>query len=135
MSGLVSKYVTIAQAGATILRVRWLSRRRKLPQVLAILSRAATVTVGSRTRIDDAVYYTDRWLELFPFQARGNCFPRTLALYSIARRAGYPVQFHCGVRRRGSGLDGHAWLTLNGSAFYEMNEDWKSFTVTFSYTV
>jgi hypothetical protein len=79
------------------------------------------------------VYYVDRWLELFPYNKKGNCFPRSLALYWFARRLGYPVRFQCGVRKDVSHLDGHAWLTLDRLPFHETGQHWQHYTVTFSY--
>lgn len=119
--------------GLVVLWVRLLLRFKTLPQVLDRL--------GSRSRKetpDDAVmramvYYVNRWLQLFPYNKRGNCFPRSLAIYRFARQRGYPVQFHCGVRREATGLDGHAWLTLDGQPFHEPGTHWQYFTVTFSY--
>jgi hypothetical protein len=81
----------------------------------------------------DLVYYVDRWLQLFPYNKKGNCFPRSLALYWFARRVGYPVRFHCGVRKEVSNLAGHAWLTLDHQPFHETGQQWQRFTVTFSY--
>jgi hypothetical protein len=79
------------------------------------------------------VGYVDYWLKLFPYNKRGNCFLRSLSLYRCARQLGYPVVFHCGVRRDATRLDGHAWLTLDSQAFYEPGPHWQRFTVTFSY--
>ena len=78
-------------------------------------------------------YYVDRWLRLFPYNQEGNCFPRSLALYRLARRRGFPVRFHCGVKKGVSGLEGHAWLTLESKTVYEPGMFWRDFTVTFSY--
>jgi hypothetical protein len=46
---------------------------------------------------------------------------------------GYPVVFHCGVRKELSNLDGHAWLTLDHQPFHETGQYWQDFIVTFSY--
>ena len=79
------------------------------------------------------VGYVDRWLQLFPYNPRGNCFPRSLVLYRLARQLEYPVTLHCGVRKEASALEGHAWLTLGSQVFYEPGAQWQYFTVTFSY--
>jgi len=54
-------------------------------------------------------------------------------LYWFAKRSGYPVSFHCGVRKAGAGLDGHAWLTLDRQPFHEPGQHWQRFTVTYSF--
>jgi hypothetical protein len=83
--------------------------------------------------LDDLAYYTDRWLTIFPYNVKGNCFPRSLTLYRLARRHGCHVQFHCGVAKIGETLAGHAWLTLDGKPFLEPADQWRRFTVTFSF--
>jgi len=133
MRRLMKKYWTIFRVGFFILRVRLLLRFLSLPQVLGTLepSPGAKPTLGAS--LDNMIYYVDRWLLLFPYNRKGNCFPRSVALYRYARRAGIPVRFHCGVRRSGGKLDGHAWLTLDGQPFQELSRQWQQFTVTFSY--
>lgn len=83
--------------------------------------------------MEDVAYYVDRWLALFPYNLKGNCFPRALALFFFARRAGLPVQFKCGVMMLNQQLEGHAWLVLDGHVFLEPSSYWQSFTVTVSF--
>lgn len=83
--------------------------------------------------MEDVAYYVDRWLALFPYNLKGNCFPRALALFFFARRAGLPVQFKCGVMMLNQQLEGHAWLVLDGHVFLEPSSYWQSFTVTLSF--
>jgi hypothetical protein len=130
---LVKKYWTMFCVGTVVLWVRVLLRAKSLPFVLERLHTHAGTRQPDEARMDDLAYYVDRWLQVFPYNARGNCFPRSLSLYWFARRMGYPVCFHCGVRKEGSNLDGHAWLTLDREPFHELGQHWQSFTVTFSY--
>jgi hypothetical protein len=127
------KYVTILYAGLIVLWVRALLMVKTLPQALTIM----TAPIKRRGRrpgsFEDVVYYVDRWLSMFPYNAKGNCYPRSLALYWLARRAGHSVQFCCGVRKVEGRLDGHAWLMLNGHPFHEPTLHWKEFTVTFGF--
>lgn len=83
--------------------------------------------------MEDVVYYADRWLALFPYNPKGNCYPRALTLYWFACRAGLPVQFQCGVMKPHQHLEGHAWVMMDGRAFFEPSQYWKSFTVTVTY--
>lgn len=130
---LVPKYWTILRVGVVVLRIRIALRFQTLTRVLEHVG-----PLSSKAEPDDAgmkllTYYVDRWLRLFPYNRKGNCFPRSLALYRFARQLGYPVVFHCGVRKEAAGLDGHAWLTLNEQAFLEPGTHWHAYTVTFSY--
>jgi len=133
MTRLVKKYWTVLRVGQVVLWVRFLLRVKSLPLVLDRLNPCSTTGRPDEAVMGDLVYYVDRWLQLFPYNNKGNCFPRSLALYWFARRLGYPVLFQCGVRKDGSTLDGHAWLTLDRQPFHETGQHWQRFTVTFSY--
>lgn len=129
----LSKYWTIAGVGLLLCTVRLLLRWSSLPQVLALLDRSADAARYDVLTLERRIYYVDRWLELFPYNTKGNCFPRALALYWLARRVGRPVRFYCGIKREDSKLDGHAWLTLDQEPFHELSEQWRQYTVTFSF--
>lgn len=86
-----------------------------------------------QTVMDDTAYYVDRWLALFPYNPKGNCFPRALTLFLFARRAGLSVQFNCGIMKMHQHLEGHAWLTLDGHEFLEPSSYWQAFTVTLTF--
>jgi hypothetical protein len=133
MPQLVKKYWTVLHVGLVVLWIRFLLRVQSLPLVLDRLNPHSMIGTPDEAVMGDLVYYVDRWLQLFPYNKRGNCFPRSLALYWFARRLEYPVYFHCGVRKEVSSLDGHAWLTLDRHPFYESGQHWRRFTVTFSY--
>ena len=133
MMAQVGKYWSVLQTGLLVLWVRLLLRLTSLPVVLAKLSPGSVMEPPDEAEMKKMVYYIDRWLRLFPYNQKGNCFPRSLALYRLARLCGYPVQFHCGVRRDASGLEGHAWLTLESKTFHETGMLWRDFTATFSY--
>ena len=132
MRRLIYKYWNILRMGFLVLWVRLMLRMWNLPQVLSVLE-PRSVGRGSSKDIEEALYYIDRWLQLFPYNVKGNCFPRSLSLYRVARGAGYPVSFKCGVRKEGGVLDGHAWLMLDGRPFQEIGQHWQLFTVTFAY--
>lgn len=130
---LVKKYWLVLRAGAVVLWIRFLLRLQSLPLVLEQLTSPSVANAPDDPAMRSLVGYVDRWLQLFPYNKKGNCFPRSLALYWFARRLGYPVRFHCGVRKEASRLDGHAWLTLDSQVFYEPGKQWQFFTITFSY--
>ena len=133
MMRVVKKYRAVLWAALTVSWIRILLRIKPLPQVLDRLHRCSMAQNPGGDSFEDLVYYVDRWLQLFPYNKKGNCFPRSLTLYYLARQSGDAVQFRCGVRKEAAGLDGHAWLMLDGHSFYEIGEYWQQFTVTFSY--
>jgi len=129
----LEKYWNVFRTGLLVLWVRLLLRLTNLPGVLERLSSRSARVTADEAEMKKMVYYVDRWLELFPYNQKGNCFPRSLALYRLARRRGYPVRFHCGVRKGLAGLEGHAWLTVESKTFCEPGNIWRGFTTTFSY--
>jgi Transglutaminase-like superfamily len=104
---------------------------------LKTLVRWLDVNRGARTidrvTLEKAARYVDALLARMPSPTRGNCLPRSLALFYFARRSGVPVRLHCGVRRVGERLEGHAWLSLQGQPFLETTNPEQSYRVTFSY--
>lgn len=129
---LVRKYRLIIATGLMVFGVRIASRLTSLTRLLGWLSCEPSPCHDIRV-MEDVAYYVDRWLELFPYNPKGNCLPRALTLFFFARRAGLPVQFKCGVMKLSQHLEGHAWLVLEGHGFLEPSSYWRSFTVTLTY--
>jgi hypothetical protein len=67
-------------------------------------------------------YWVDRLVDRRPFRFWGHCLRRSLALYYLATRAGYPVRMALGIRRDGANVTGHGWLELDGLPFLEPGE-------------
>lgn len=67
----------------------------------------------------------------------GICLRRSLLRYRFLRAAGVPVRIVFGARLKGAqeggGLGGHAWLTLDGEAYYERPEDYEGFVQMYVY--
>ena len=67
----------------------------------------------------------------------GLCLRRSLTRYHFLRRAGVPVVVHFGAKFVNGQADrdiaGHAWLSLNGQAYHESDENWRGFTVMLSF--
>lgn len=129
---LVRKYGVIVATGVVVVGVRIASRLASLRRLLGWLLCEISSDPNERA-MEEVAYYVDRWLALFPYNPKGNCFPRALALFFFARRAGLPVQFQCGVMKLNQQLEGHAWLVLDGHEFLEPSSYWQSFTVTVSF--
>ncbi|MCS6290857.1 MAG: lasso peptide biosynthesis B2 protein [Nitrospira sp.] len=128
----VRKYRLIVATGVVVVGVRIVSRLTSLRRLLGWLS--CEISAGpDEHAMENVAYYVDRWLALFPYNPKGNCFPRALALFFFARRAGLPVQFKCGVMKLNQQLEGHAWLVLHGHEFLEPSSHWQSFTVTVTF--
>ena len=133
MRRVIRKYCAVLWAAVTVAWIRILLRNQPLPLVLDRLHRCSRAQHPGGYSFEDVASHVDRWLQLFPYHKKGNCLPRSLTLYRLARRSGEAVQFQCGVRKGVEGLDGHAWLMLNGHPFHERGPYWQQFTVTFSY--
>jgi hypothetical protein len=63
----------------------------------------------------------------------GLCLRRSLTRYHFLRRAGVPVVVRFGAKfvdgKPDREITGHAWLTLDGHAYHEADENWRGFTV------
>jgi hypothetical protein len=116
--------------------LRWLTRdSSRLPAPGARLGPSCRAPGAGSWEPDweKAARYTDAFLRRMSFPLPGQCLPRALTLHYLARRSGLPVQFHCGVRRDGDRLQGHAWLTLHGQPFLEPQDPEGTFAVTFTF--
>ena len=122
----------IVATGVVVVGVRIASRLTSLRRLLGWLVCEISADPDEHA-MEDVAYYVDRWLALFPYNPKGNCFPRALALFFFFFRAGLPVQFKCGVMKLNQQLEGHAWLVLDGHEFLEPSSYWQSFTVTVTF--
>ena len=63
----------------------------------------------------------------------GLCLRRSLTRYHFLRRAGVPVVVRFGAKfvdgKPDREITGHAWLTLDGHPYHEVDENWRGFTV------
>ncbi len=68
-------------------------------------------------------WWVDHLVDRWPFRFWGHCLRRSLALYYVATRSGYPVVIALGIRRDGGrGVIGHGWLELEEEPFLEPGE-------------
>lgn len=67
----------------------------------------------------------------------GICMRRSLTRYYFLRREGLPLQVHFGAKfvdgKPDREITGHAWLTLDGKAYYEPGKNWRGFKVMLSF--
>ena len=105
-----------------------------LPQALAGLAPSARdilPTPPALRRLADAAALVERHSPL------GLCLRRSLVRYHFLRRAGVPLVLNFGARFKAGLADrevtGHAWVTLDGQAYFEEEENWRGFTVMMKY--
>ncbi len=114
------------------LRVRMIGVLALLPFALRALPVARIVAALTPARAPQepkpALLYPCAWwvgrlVDRWPFRYWGHCLRRSLALYFVATRSGYPVRIVLGIRRDGGqGVIGHGWLELEGAPFLEPGE-------------
>lgn len=69
----------------------------------------------------------------------GLCLRRSLLRYHYLRQLDIPVVVQFGAKfveevdRQEKDVTGHAWLTLNGRAYHEPEENWRDFTILFTW--
>ena len=77
------KYRLIVHTGLLIIAIRVALRMTSLPRLLHMLH----VGKGARTHngptLDEIAYAVDRWLTLFPYNKKGNCFPAGVESVSV----------------------------------------------------
>ena len=131
--GGYKKYWILTQV-FVVLVVIWVSLRwMRLPRLLEWLRPSRPYLSQDLLRLQAIVYYTDRWLTIFPYNPKGSCLPRSLVLFGFAQRCGFPVKIHFGVRGLDTGMVGHAWLTLEGTPFVEKTRQYKQMVETYSF--
>ncbi|MGN6734498.1 MAG: lasso peptide biosynthesis B2 protein [Candidatus Binatia bacterium] len=114
-----------------VVSIRLLLRALALTTLLRWLSPSRHCVRINADMLDKIARYTDGVLWWLSVSAKGNCLPRSLALFYFATRCGFPVRLCCGVRRMGNTLEGHAWLTLLKRPFLERGNPESYYTITF----
>jgi hypothetical protein len=113
-----------------------------LPQVMAtpltwalaeLTPKTAGLALAPATlrRLADLAALLDRQSPL------GLCLRRALVRYHFLRRAGVPLVLNFGARfvkgKPDREVTGHAWVTLNGAAYFEDSVNYQGFTVMLQY--
>ncbi len=107
-----------------------------LPEALTALtpnkpSNQYTIPPAATRRLADLAALLERHSPL------GLCLRRSLVRYHYLRRLDEPVVLNFGAKFVASEADrditGHAWLTLNGRPYHELDENWRGFTVMFTW--
>jgi hypothetical protein len=118
--------VLAVRVAATVVAVKLGLRWVALPRLMRWLTPRQPLRFVDPASLEPEIRYTNATLARLPGGGRWACLPRSLALYRLARRRGVPARLHCGVRRNGRGLIGHAWLTVDGVSLfsYEQTDEW-----------
>lgn len=90
--------------------------RSSLPALLDALSRG-TNDPAPLDVIDEALARADAITVRLPF-VPDTCLYRSLARFSMFRRAGHAARFVMGLSRPGQ-IEGHAWVELDGAPYGE----------------
>lgn len=92
-------------------------------RLVALLTPRRRLTVRRGDDLTIVRALVDRLVDRRPFRVYGHCLRRSLVLYDVATRAGYPVRIALGIRRTDDGITGHGWLELDGCPFLERGEN------------
>lgn len=108
-----------------------------LPEVMAGVTPETVVEAPDEAlerrirRLSDVAMLMNRESEL------GICLRRSLIRYHFLRQIGIQVSMNFGARivdgKPDRSVTGHAWLTLNGKPYHEAGENWRGFTVMYSF--
>jgi len=126
--------VLAARMAAVAAWVPVLMRVTSLPRAMTVLDpglgpRAAGATVLERhLRVAEGLFRDARR------RLGSNCMRRSLVLFRFLRRAGFGAEIVFGIKRGGDkGLDGHAWIELDGEPILEDGDPRAEFSVVFRY--
>lgn len=108
----------LAEVAATRVRVEWLLRRKPLDACVRALDRPSIP--ASDADPERVGHVTERWLRNRRLP-RTTCLQRALARYAMLRARGVDVAFVLGLGT--DGLEGHAWVVVDGSPWFERDVD------------
>jgi len=99
---------------------RWLRMlERRVSQLESRSGTSAAVSANRIAQLQEAAA-----LNLF-FPT--SCLERSLALWSLLRRRGFPAELKFGARKQSEKFEAHAWVELNGVALNNPAEEQREF--------
>lgn len=131
--GNIEKIMLLFGVFGLLASVRLLLSCVTLQRILEWLTPLPSQPLSDARIFPRIAHYTDALVSRIPSWAGSRCLLRSLALYYFATRCGFAVQLHCGVRRAGRELEGHAWLSLDEKPFFERGDPDQIFSTTFSF--
>lgn len=121
----------------------WRIRRMSLPDLLARINAGVFPGPREEEELEKTVGFVDSLLGHRFFQGYGRCLMRSLVLFRILRRQGWPVEIHFGVRKAGEDAEngqsgqiditGHSWLVMEGKPFLEDGSHAAGFATTYKF--
>ncbi|MBI2902690.1 MAG: lasso peptide biosynthesis B2 protein [Candidatus Methylomirabilis oxyfera] len=124
----------------TILKAECLLRATSLPTLLRRFGRDPS---SGATRREIPPYASGGSLERIRrysnfiakalLHSRRPCLLRCLALYRYCRERGIPVSIHFGVKQGPTGLEGHSWVSVDGTPLFEAEEMLRSYASIYTY--
>jgi len=123
----------------TICLAAVLLRTRRLPALLCYLSRPSHSCTGGNARLGcdarslDRVRRYSHAIITCLLRSRRPCLLRSMVLYRYCWKRGRPVAIHFGVRPGTDGLEGHSWVTLDGTPVGESEEALRPYVAVYSY--
>lgn len=118
----------------------------RLPQIMQQpLPRAMQALAPQSSQLELSERDVRRLADLAALLARrsplGFCLRRSLLRYHFLGRAGLPLGVSFGARFSTNGrargqdaeraITGHAWVTLNGDPYHELQENWRDYHVVY----
>jgi hypothetical protein len=122
-----------ARVAITVIAIKLGLRWVALPTLMRWLTPRRRSKSRDPDVLEREIRYTNATLCRLPGRGRLACLPRSLALYRLARLRGIEARLHCGVRRQGDGIIGHAWVTVDGAALLATDDDGAEWKETFTY--
>jgi hypothetical protein len=115
------------------LYIRCLLSFTKLPRLLEIIESKQNHQRKSEAEIQTMIAQIDQIARFRYFLIRNNCLKKSLVFYYFLLRAGVKdVQINMGISKVDAKLDGHCWLTHNGSVFMDTEEFVSTYKVIYS---
>ena len=124
----------------TILRAECLLRAVSLTTLLRRFGRSSslagahleTTSRTGRGSLDRLRRYSN-FIATVIFRSRRPCLLRCLVLYRYCRSRGVPVSIHFGIKRETDGLQGHSWVSLDGTPLFEEEEMLQAYANVYTY--
>ena len=81
----------------------------------------------------DRLWRYSNFIARILLRSRRPCLLRSLTLYRHCREHGAPASIHFGIKHGDGGLQGHSWVSLQGTPLFETPESLQSYAVIYSY--
>jgi hypothetical protein len=111
-----------------VLVLHWFLPMRRQFSYLGRRSRTAADLGLSRDWALHAATLLGDVIRRTPVWRRRQCYWRSLLIFDLLARFGYPVQLHCGVKFEGQGTKTHLWTTLDDEILEDTQERCRQFT-------